>query len=65
MMDFNEWNKKEKSGFVDIEQKDNCMSNEHFPPTHSFIPYGKKYVHIGTAWSTDMGRAALTMRIAA
>ena len=36
----------EKSGFVDIEQNDNCFNSEHSPPTHLYIPYGKKYIHV-------------------
>lgn len=36
----------EKSGFVDIEQKENCLDSEHSPPTHLYIPYGKKYIHV-------------------
>ena len=39
-------NKKEHSGFVNIEQIHSCFSSEHYPPTHLHIPYGKKYIHI-------------------
>lgn len=39
-------NTEEKSHFEDLEDSKKCNHPEHKPPTHLFIPQGKKYIHI-------------------
>lgn len=38
--------RKEKSGFFDLEKNSACSNPEHKPPTHLHIPQGKGYKHI-------------------
>lgn len=37
---------KDKSGFFDLPQFENCTDPEHDPPTHLQIPQGKGYRHV-------------------
>lgn len=39
-------NEEERSHFEDLETAPKCNHPEHEPPTHLYIPRGKKYIHI-------------------
>lgn len=44
--DNDQLNEKERSHFEDIEKIETCKHPEHNPPSHLYIPQGKRYVHI-------------------
>jgi len=37
---------EKKSGFEDIPVQEQCRHPEHNPPTHLYIPPGKRYRHV-------------------
>jgi hypothetical protein len=41
-----EFPNEEESHFEDIEETKTCCHIEHNPPTHLYIPHGKRYIHI-------------------
>lgn len=38
--------KDQKEGMQDDELYEPCMSRDHEPPMHIYIPPGKKFVHV-------------------
>lgn len=46
--------KDEKSHFEDDPLNQFCMDKSHNPPSHLYIPQGKRYVHVCPACGTRM-----------